>query len=112
MELKFKDENKIEAYKARTLNMETELRNLLIDFNKEVESLIIKLSYFNWISVTDRLPEPDVEVLLYAENCTHALHGEYKDIFGDGNYKFIGHCVEIKNVTHWLPLPEPPNERE
>lgn len=58
----------------------------------------------NWISVKDRLPEQDVKVITYSE--TFGLNfghlGIDKVWFVSGYY--------AKNVTHWQPLPEPPNE--
>ena len=54
-----------------------------------------------WISVEDRLPEDDVQVLA----CTK--HGK----------AFSAHCKKGKwrvshsiKITHWMPRPEPPKE--
>jgi hypothetical protein len=59
-----------------------------------------------WIPVTERLPEEDVEVwCAYKSNVFTAY-------FKDGSW-----WVEINdedeceiNVTHWMPLPQPPEE--
>lgn len=62
-----------------------------------------------WISVKDRLPEEKVNCIVYYQ---HA----YCD--NDG-YWAIGFCFYdgekfridlLYNVTHWMPLPEPPKE--
>lgn len=60
-----------------------------------------------WISVTDRMPERFVPVIV----CRERAKGEYvveqgcKDV-GDW-WKVYG--TRTKNVTHWMPLPEPPD---
>lgn len=61
-----------------------------------------------WIPVTERLPEPFRPVIV----CREKGKGEYiveqgfKDV-GDW-WKVYG--TRTKNVTHWMPLPEPPEE--
>ena len=77
-----------------------------------------------WISVEDRLPsleglEPDeVEYVLVSEQYFAAITGEklgsYVSICGfghDGWSKFdnFGY-VRTENITHWMPMPEPPQE--
>jgi len=61
-----------------------------------------------WISVEDRLPEKDKDVLCYSNK--------------NGGYMFFGYrgwmieewmeggSLHIGNVTHWMPLPEAPKE--
>lgn len=72
-----------------------------------------------WISVEERLPEDDVEVLVYIaskkENVdsviaiTHYTHSMY-------GYNIEGwcspwqYCFWDREVTYWMPLPEPPKE--
>lgn len=72
-----------------------------------------------WISVEERLPEDDVDVLVYIaskkENVdsvtaiTHYTHSMY-------GYNIEGwcsprqYCFWDREVTHWMPLPEPPKE--
>lgn len=51
-----------------------------------------------WISVKDRLPKSFKHVLVYdafEENITLGL-------YGNGEWLFS------KHITHWMPLPEPP----
>lgn len=60
-----------------------------------------------WISVTERLPENDDHVLC----CTRTKAGRQNLIIGyymDGLWR----CGMNSNVTHWMPLPEPPKEAE
>lgn len=67
--------------------------------NEAFEMAIAALMEPQWISVKDRLPEDNVQVLA----CTK--HGK----------AFSAHCENGKwrvsgsvKVTHWMPLPEPP----
>ena len=85
-----------------------------------------------WISVKDRLPEPEQEVILCTREIeTYGRHNEKKKIYRniymgyfDGyewltfychgceyifrmNEKFKNETIE---VTHWMPSPEPPKE--
>ena len=77
-----------------------------------------------WISVEDRLPsreglEPDeVEYVLVSEQSFDAITGEKLGSsvsicgFGhDGWSKFDNFgCVRTENITHWMPMPWPPQE--
>ena len=58
-----------------------------------------------WISVRDRLPEDQVEVLV----ATRSKNG-VRNI--DKGYLAIDHFIHrgCAEVTHWMPLPEPPKE--
>lgn len=53
-----------------------------------------------WISVKDRLPEKQMKCLVYTKR------GEY------GGYEITyyneGFYLQYANVTHWMPLSEPP----
>ena len=54
-----------------------------------------------WIPVTERLPERNTWVLAYCKYKDHVV--DYVDINGLWSYG---------NVTHWMPLPEPPKEEK
>lgn len=57
-----------------------------------------------WISVKDRLPEDNKEVLIYCGSY-HEL-GWYESNNKSWRSDFLGCCTD--DVTHWIPLPEPP----
>jgi hypothetical protein len=61
----------------------------------------------NWISVRDRLPEDQVEVLV----ATRSKNG-VRNI--DKGYLAIDHFIHRgrAEVTHWMPLPELPKEEK
>lgn len=70
-----------------------------------------------WISVGDRLPEDGVGVLVcdnflpeinsLGENMNLSVasiyNGEWEDYNGDAH-------TYADNITHWMPLPEPPKQ--
>ena len=62
-----------------------------------------------WISVVDRLPVPDKDVLLCFETSQMAVGGKYE--LDDGWYS-ITDAEDYTDCdtppTHWMPLPEPP----
>jgi len=66
-----------------------------------------------WISVKDRLPEKDMQILAWS--------GGLGDIppFCTGGYelwnwsiKFSPNDCRLTGITYWMPLPEPPKEEE
>lgn len=71
----------------------------------------------HWISVKERLPEYPDDVLVYDSQAkdvykvfglSRNAKGELTHIDDDENGK-TGDYV-LYNVTHWMPLPEPPGE--
>lgn len=63
-----------------------------------------------WISVKDRLPEPYVAVLVWEKDDTKEGGFAYVDRH-DGEVWKIG-SLGNGAVTHWMPLPEPPEPEE
>lgn len=61
-----------------------------------------------WIKVSDRLPKQIAEA--------HLVHEEYLGVhvsFYDGARKWTHPFYNtFRNVTHWMPLPEPPEMDE
>lgn len=68
-----------------------------------------------WISVKDRLPPPQTEVLWWNKAAHQAgvSSWEYMSHYDDTMIEWgdAGN-VSIKNFTHWMPLPEPPDKEE
>lgn len=62
-----------------------------------------------WISVEDRLPEDEGICLIAYHPC---FYGELDERICVGIGKYIGKNCWARNrhqmVTHWMPLPEPP----
>lgn len=99
----------IEQAADRIANQSTHIAAL----QQEIEKLRGQLP--RWIPVTERLPELDELVLVIAsgkpkENITLDGAIELATLYSDG------WCLETwpewtgANVTHWMPLPEPPKE--
>lgn len=59
-----------------------------------------------WISVKDKLPEKQTRVLLF-DNCGFGI---LTGRIGSAGWYLEGDLDKYANVTHWMPLPEPPKE--
>jgi len=64
-----------------------------------------------WISVEDRLPENRVNCIVYYKHayCDNDGYWAIGVSFYDGNEFQIGLAYK---VTHWMPIPAPPIEKE
>ena len=63
-----------------------------------------------WISVGDKLPDSDKDVLFYNDEFKNVELGHFC-----GNQWFPAwaeHKIDGSSVTHWMPLPNPPNSQE
>ena len=60
-----------------------------------------------WIPVTDRLPKDDSPVLVYKSRHSEA-YGNMETAYYWNQRTWEG-CIG-ENVTHWMPLPQPPKE--
>ena len=69
------------------------------------QSKVVESDQFKWISVKDRLPEANVLVLCRWDD----FEGSY---YGFARYQQHGSWYVanegMPKVTHWMPLPEPP----
>lgn len=66
-----------------------------------------------WISVKERLPEPNKEVLLYDKNSIwHYVIGWLRRDKGynKGMWALSNGWVEDKDITHWMPIDKPITE--
>jgi len=57
-----------------------------------------------WISVKDRLPDGFVPVIVCREN------GKVEQGYRDVNGWWRVYSTRTKNITHWMPMPEPPTK--
>ena len=64
-----------------------------------------------WISVNDRLPEEAVDIIVYTTKKRIAFGYLYDGHFRDEEHEIMA-SWNIGEVTHWMPLPEPPKEVE
>ena len=77
-----------------------------LDYIQELEPKALK-----WVSVKDRLPEHvrgNYLILLSGE--IYAAKWEYDE--WNEKYAFRIDCQIVPNVTHWMKVPEPPEEEE
>ena len=75
-----------------------------IDIIQQLEAKVPR-----WISVEERLPEPDVFVLVGYKRYDHVFEGCYLE---DEKYWCDREYSYIAPPSHWMPLPEPPKEPE
>ena len=64
-----------------------------------------------WISVKDRLPEPWKQVLIYSRHdfCESAF---YIGVLGKWRVTWNHEMLDADSVTHWMQMPEPPEEND
>jgi len=75
---------------------------------EKLASEIVESISDKWISVDERLPRNKVCVFAVRKNCTGQ---PYYAAFVDGQWKDLVSNTNIE-VTHWMPLPDPPKESE
>lgn len=63
-----------------------------------------------WISVKDRLSDEPMEYIVMVKGAATPTTLLYDDN-GDWFEEYYGERIDY-NVTHWMPLPEPPKEDE
>lgn len=61
-----------------------------------------------WVSVEDRLPENNNNVLIYANKTGEKIEVAFYD---DEDKEWAGlNSFWLPYITHWMPLPSPPNK--
>jgi len=66
-----------------------------------------------WLSCKDSEPDINIHVLLYDE--AEKICVGYKSSFDGYNHHPLGDFATaaiLYNVTHWMPLPEPPTNNQ
>ncbi len=65
-----------------------------------------------WIKCSDRLPEDRIDVLVYnGEACSVSSYlKEFYNKFGYHEWSHNEEQFNYNEVTHWMPLPQPPKE--
>ena len=81
-----------------------------------IEDLDNKLNLYRqgkisrWIPVTERLPEQDgTFITAYSKG---GVSQNWYMVFHHGGGKWYQNSEDTGEVTHWMPLPEPPKEGE
>jgi len=62
----------------------------------------------NWISVKDRLPEEGEHVDIFSKFHGRKTYVEFEEL--ECFYDRVNDITYV-DVTHWMPLPPPPNEQ-
>ncbi len=63
-----------------------------------------------WIPVSERLPEAHVYVLVTSTGVDRGVYRMSLNGGRDGWQNFMGWQYAFDSVTHWMPLPPPPEE--
>ena len=71
------------------------------------------MSKMKWIPVTERLPDKNADVLCSRGNHIGALMDVYTYVGDDQWDDTYGNRsgTEDEGITHWMPLPEAPEEK-
>lgn len=63
-----------------------------------------------WISVKDRLPDPGITKILVLVQHRHGAIIDMARYLGKQGFDLVSWKLWDSDVTHWMPLPEPPGE--
>lgn len=63
-----------------------------------------------WILEKDKLPEPYEDVLTLRKGGNYCIE-QVQNVCGHYFWECDLLCDDIGEVTHWMPLPEPPTDK-
>lgn len=101
--------------KARRANRKHKMDKMILDLLSECKQKLSEIKpqpeANRWIPVSERLPEEADRYLCNIKS--FAFPGSYyQDILKYDKGGFIEGHIYTDDVTHWMPLPEPPKEGE
>jgi hypothetical protein len=91
-----------EKYYYNAQHEAVQLADKVDELMVEIKARIAELEAQQWISVEDELPDGPSNVLI-AGGCGYYENGQWWSIMGNSSHRPISW-----EVTHWMPLPEPP----
>ena len=66
-----------------------------------------------WISVEDRMPDELSKLLIYIDNQQFITNGTVeRNNIGEFEWREMYHGAVVESVTHWKPLPNPPQTKQ
>lgn len=74
------------------------------------EEIAVAQDRTRWIPVEERLPEDPVQKVLVFVPHPHGNIVDAGRYLGADGWVLEGWCLTQSSVTHWMPLPEPPEE--
>jgi hypothetical protein len=77
----------------------------------EAADAIEELSKPKWIPVTERLPKEGEFVLVYGDLYPNKHDGGVIAVSKRMDWNYWQGFGRERNITHWMPLPEPPKEK-
>ena len=88
-----------------------QMRMMRMSIEECVDKLVANgVTIQKWIPVTERFPEVGDRCLCNVKS--FAFPGSYyQAILKYDKYGFVEGCIYTDDVTHWMPLPEPPKEK-
>lgn len=114
--MKREEITRMRAYQIADASVKAFNENQDIDTESFVKGAEWSDEHPNWISVEDELPPKESK---YDDNSIVVLatdgNGVYKGLYRSGEYLsgwFTYDLWELDNITHWMPLPNPPKKGE